>query len=160
MPWSQQCFQRWMKCLSKYTNCTKTAQWRWDNWQGCERHWRWQSVLMSEQLALGGWSISSMHWTDRPHIQVQRRPSLRGCIWNTGKPSSCCTQNTSLRYSIYLTLAAEMSLYFQSEAIDIVDAVRGIKTFFQIIGKLKESSALIFSTCLPLWLEKCTHRWN
>lgn len=30
-----------------------------------------------------------------------------------------------------------MSLHFQSEAIDVVDAVHGIKTFFQIIGKLK-----------------------
>lgn len=51
---------------------------------------------------------------------------------------------------MYLTPAAEMSIHFQSEAIDVVDAVRGIKTFFQIIGKLKESSALIFSTSLPL----------
>ena len=46
-----------------------------------------------------------------------------------------------------LTPAAELSLHFQREEIDVVDAARGIKSFFRIMGKLKESSALyIFST--------------
>ena len=45
-----------------------------------------------------------------------------------------------------LTPAAELSLHFQREEIDVVGAARGIKSFFRIMGKLKESSALIFST--------------
>ena len=45
-----------------------------------------------------------------------------------------------------LTPAAELSLHFQHEAIDVVGAVRGIKSLLRIMGKLKKSSALIFST--------------
>ena len=45
-----------------------------------------------------------------------------------------------------LTPATELSLHFQCEEIDIVGAAHGIKSFFRIMGKLKESSALNFST--------------
>ena len=45
-----------------------------------------------------------------------------------------------------LTPAAELSLHFQRETIDVVGAVQGLKHFFRIMEKLNASSELIFST--------------
>lgn len=47
-------------------------------------------------------------------------------------------------FNAVLTPAAELGLHFQREAIDVVGAVHGIKSYFRIIGKLKESSARSF----------------
>lgn len=45
-----------------------------------------------------------------------------------------------------LTPAAQLSLHFQRETIDVVGAVQGLKHFFRIMEKLNASSELIFST--------------
>lgn len=42
--------------------------------------------------------------------------------------------------------AAELSLLFQRESIDVVEVMRGVKTFFRIMEKLKESPEIIFDT--------------
>ncbi|KAJ7394708.1 hypothetical protein OS493_000534 [Desmophyllum pertusum] len=44
-----------------------------------------------------------------------------------------------------LTPAAELSLHFQREAIDVVGAVRGIKIFFRITGRVKKFIDLVNS---------------
>ena len=73
-------------------------------------------------------------------------------ILGVTRPNGECLQNlvsnpVYVEYFIEaLTPAAEMSLHFQCGEIDVVGAVHGIKSFFRIMEKLKESSALIFST--------------
>ena len=42
--------------------------------------------------------------------------------------------------------AAELSIIFQSEKIDVVEAVRAVKKFFRIMNKLSESSEVVFTT--------------
>ena len=42
--------------------------------------------------------------------------------------------------------AAELSLIFQREKIDVVEAVRAVKKFFRIMNKLSESSEVVFTT--------------
>jgi hypothetical protein len=45
-----------------------------------------------------------------------------------------------------LVPAAELSLIFQREKIDVVEAVRAVKKFFRIMNKLSESSEVVFTT--------------
>ena len=45
-----------------------------------------------------------------------------------------------------LVPAAELSLIFQREKIDVVEAVRAVKKFFRIMNKVSESSEVVFTT--------------
>ncbi len=45
-----------------------------------------------------------------------------------------------------LVPAAELSLIFQREKIDVVEAVRAVKKFFRIMNKLSASSEIVFAT--------------
>jgi hypothetical protein len=42
--------------------------------------------------------------------------------------------------------AAELSLIFQCEKIDVAEAVHAVKTFFRIMSRLSESSEVVFIT--------------
>ena len=50
-----------------------------------------------------------------------------------------------------LTPAAELNLLFLHESIDVVVVVRGVKTFFCIVEKLRESPEITFDT----WKHRC-----
>ena len=90
------------------------------------------------------WWLTSAIWQKIPHnYPSAERAKFKGIH----------LKYRNAKYPLYveyfievLTPAAELSLHFQREAKDVVGAVRGIKSFFRIMGKLKESSALIFST--------------
>ena len=58
-----------------------------------------------------------------------------------------------------LVPAAELSLTFQREKTDVVEAVRAVKKFFRIMNKLSESSEAVFATgCVNNFFSSLTNQ--